>query len=179
MSLSSCVLQQLSTVTLHFPAFLPEFSSSLQHHAEVVSWTAGQRGPFISLTWIVLYHFTFINFELVGVSHAYVSLWLYSLSCGIPIKLIIQTSYLQFVSIQIGILQIMDYGSVTKTILKLVEKSTVWKSTIKITIADNQNSFLDISLAARGERSVTSDGGTKQQTHYSPGSCYIPSVVTK
>jgi hypothetical protein len=26
------MLQQLSTVTLHFPAFLPEFSSSLQHH---------------------------------------------------------------------------------------------------------------------------------------------------
>jgi hypothetical protein len=31
-SLSSCMLQRLSTVTLHFPAFLPEFSSSLQRH---------------------------------------------------------------------------------------------------------------------------------------------------
>jgi hypothetical protein len=67
----------------------------------------------------------------------------------------------------------MDYGSVTKSILKLAEKSTVWESTINIPIADNQNSLLDISLAARGERSVTPDGATKQPTHYPPGSCYI------
>jgi hypothetical protein len=67
----------------------------------------------------------------------------------------------------------MDYGSVTKTILELVEKSTVWESTIKILVADNQNSLLDISLAARGERSVTPDGATKQPTHSPPGSCYM------
>ncbi len=30
--LSSCMLQQLSTVTLHLLAFLPEFSSSFQRH---------------------------------------------------------------------------------------------------------------------------------------------------
>jgi hypothetical protein len=60
----------------------------------------------------------------------------------------------------------MDYGSVTKSILELAEKSTVWESTIKIPIADNQNSILDISLAARGEWSVTPDGATKQPTHY-------------
>ncbi len=64
---------------------------------------------------------------------------------------ILQTSYIQFVFIQIGILQIMDYGSVTKTTLELAEKSTIWESTIKIPIADNQNSLLDISSAARGE----------------------------
>ncbi len=67
----------------------------------------------------------------------------------------------------------MDYGSVTKSVLKLVEKYTAWESTIKISIADNQNSLLDISLAARGERSVTPDGATKQLTHYPPGSCYM------
>jgi hypothetical protein len=70
-------------------------------------------------------------------------------------------------------IQIMDYGSVTKSILELVEKSNVWESTIKIPIADNQNSLLDISLAARGEWSVTPDGATKQPTHYPPGSCYM------
>ena len=67
----------------------------------------------------------------------------------------------------------MDYGSVTKTTLELAEKSTIWESTIKIPIADNQNSLLDISSAARGERSVTPDGVTKQPTHYPPGSCYM------
>ncbi len=70
-------------------------------------------------------------------------------------------SYIQFDCIQIGILQIMDYGSVTKTILELAEKSTVWESTNKIHISDYQNSLLDISLAARGESSVTPDGATK------------------
>jgi hypothetical protein len=69
------MLQRLSTVTLHSPAFLPKISLSLQRHAEVVSLTAGKRGPFASLAWIVLYHFTFINFEHVGVSHASISLW--------------------------------------------------------------------------------------------------------
>jgi hypothetical protein len=93
------------------------------------------------------------------------------LSCSILIKLIIQISYIQFDCIQIGIVQITDYGSVTKSILELAEKFTVWESTIKIPISDNQNSLLDISLAARGERSVTPDGATKQPTHYSPGSC--------
>ncbi len=63
-SLSSSVLQRLSAVTLYFPAFLSEFSSSLQCHAEVVSWTAGERGPLIFLAWTVLYHFTTIYFEL-------------------------------------------------------------------------------------------------------------------
>jgi hypothetical protein len=51
----------------------------------------------------------------------------------------------------------MDYGSITKSILKLEEKSTVWESTIKILIAGNKDFLLDISLAARGERSVTPD----------------------
>ncbi len=135
-------------MALYLPAVLPEFSSSLQPQAEGVSWTAGKRGPFTSLAWIVLYHFTFINSGLVGVSHASVSLWGYSLSCGIPIELIIQISYIQFDCIQIGILQIMVYGVVTKTILELAEKSTVWESIIKIPFVDNQNSLLDISLAA-------------------------------
>jgi hypothetical protein len=67
----------------------------------------------------------------------------------------------------------MDYGSVTKTILELADKSTVWESTIKIPIVDNQNSLLDISSLARGERSVTPDGATKQPTHYPTGSCYM------
>jgi hypothetical protein len=67
----------------------------------------------------------------------------------------------------------MVYRSVTKYILKLAEMSTVWESTIKIPIADNQNSLLDISSAARGEQSVTPDGVTKQPTHYPPGSCYM------
>ena len=106
-------------------------------------------------------YFTFINFELVGVSHASISFGGYSLSCGISIELIIQISYIQFDCIQIGILQIMVYGVVTKTILELAEKSTVWESTNKIHISDYQNSLLDISLAARGESSVTPDGATK------------------
>ncbi len=119
------------------------------------------------------YHFIFINFEFVGVLHASVSLWGYSLSCGISIELIIQISYIQFDCIQIGIIQIIDYGSVTKSLLELVEKSTVWQSTIKIPIADNKDFLLDISLAARGKRSVTPDGATKQPTHYPPSSCYM------
>jgi hypothetical protein len=61
------------------------------------------------------YHFAFINFELVGVLP--VSLSGYSLSCGIPIELIIQISYIQTDCIQIGIIQIMDYGSLTKSLL--------------------------------------------------------------
>jgi hypothetical protein len=80
-------------------------------------------------------------------------------------------SYVQFDCIQIGIIQIMDYGSVTKFILELVEKSTVWEFTIEISIADNRNSLLDIGLVARGEWSVTPDGTTKQPTHYPSGSC--------
>ncbi len=67
----------------------------------------------------------------------------------------------------------MDYGSLTKSLLKLAEKSTLWESTIKIPIADNKDSLLDISLAARRGRLVTPDGATKQPTHYSPGSCYM------
>jgi hypothetical protein len=67
----------------------------------------------------------------------------------------------------------MDYGNVTKSILELAEKSTVWESTIKIAIAGNKDSLLDISLAARGERSVTPDGANKQPTHYPPGFCYM------
>ncbi len=67
----------------------------------------------------------------------------------------------------------MDYGSLTKSLLELAEKSTVWESTIKILIADNKDSLLDISLAARGGRSVTPDGATKQPTHYPCGFCYM------
>jgi hypothetical protein len=119
------------------------------------------------------FHFTFINFELVGVLHASISLWGYSLSCSIPIEPIIQINYIQLEGIQIGIIQIMDYGSVTKSLLELAEKSTVWESTIKILIADNEDSLLDINSAARGERSVTPDGATKKPTHYPPGSCYM------
>jgi hypothetical protein len=118
-------------------------------------------------------HFTFINFELVGVLHASVSLWGYSLSCGIPIELIIQITYIQIDCIQIGIIQIMDYGSLTKFLLELAEKSTVWESAIKISIDDKKDSLLDISTAARGGWSVTPDGATKQPTHYPPGSCYM------
>jgi hypothetical protein len=118
-------------------------------------------------------HFTSINFELVGVSHASFSLWGYSLSCSIPIEPIIQISYIQIDYIQIGIIQIMDYGSLTKSFLELTKKSTVWESTIKIPIADNEDSLLDSSSAARGGWSVTPDGVTKQPTHYPPGSCYM------
>jgi hypothetical protein len=95
------------------------------------------------------------------------------LSCGIPIELIIQIKNIQFNCIQIDIIQILDYGSVTKSILELTEKSTVWESTIKTPIASNEDSLLDISSAARGEQSVTPDGATKQPTHYPPGSCYM------
>ena len=95
---------------------------------------AGKRGPFTSLGWIV-FSFTFINFEHVGVLP--VSLLGYSLSCGIPIELIIQISYIQIDCIQIGIIQIMDYGSLTKSLLELAEKSTVWESAIEISIGDN------------------------------------------
>jgi hypothetical protein len=109
-------------------------------------------------------HFTFINFEHVGVLP--VSLLGYSLFCGIPIEVIIQISYIQIDCIQIGIIQIMNYGSLTKSLLELAEKCTVWESTIKISIADNEDSLLDISLAALGGRSVTLDGATKQPTHY-------------
>ncbi len=116
-------------------------------------------------------HFTFINFELVGVLP--ISLMGYSLSCSISIELIIQISYIQIDCIQIGIIQIIDYGSLTKNLLELTEKSTVWESTIKIPIAGNKDSLLDISLAARGGRSVTPDGATKQPTHYPPDSCYM------
>jgi hypothetical protein len=116
-------------------------------------------------------HFTFINLELVGISS--VSLWGYSLSVGIPIELIIKISYIQIDCIQIGIIQIMDYGSLTKSLLELAEKSTVWESTIKILIADYEDSLLDISSAGRGGWLVTPDGVTKQPTHYPPGSCYM------
>jgi hypothetical protein len=116
-------------------------------------------------------HFTFINFEHVGVLP--VSLLGYSLSCGIPIEVIIQISYIQIDCVQIGIIQIMDYGSLSKSLLELAEKSTVWESTIKIPIVDNKDSLLDISSAARGDWSVTPDGATKQPTHYPPGSCYM------
>jgi hypothetical protein len=67
----------------------------------------------------------------------------------------------------------MDYGSVTMSILKLAEMSTIWESTIKIPIADNQNSLLDTSSTARGQWSVTPDGATKQPSHYPPGFCYM------
>jgi hypothetical protein len=67
----------------------------------------------------------------------------------------------------------MDYRSVTNSILEVTKKSTFWESTIKFPIADNQNSLLDISLVARGERSVSPDGATKQPTHYPPVSCYM------
>jgi hypothetical protein len=67
----------------------------------------------------------------------------------------------------------MYYGSVTKSIFELAEKSPVWESTIKIPISGNEDCILDISLAARGEWSVTPDGATKQPTHYPPGSCYM------
>ncbi len=105
--------------------------------------------------------------------HACISLWGYSLSCGIPIEVIIEISSIQFDCIQIGIIQIMDYGSVTKSLLELAEKFTVWETTTKILIADNEDSLLDISLAARGEQSVPPDGVTKQPTHYPPGSYYM------
>jgi hypothetical protein len=68
-------------------------------------------------------HFTFINFEHVGVLP--VSLLVYSLSCGIPIELIIQISYIHIDCIQIDIIQIMDYGSLTKSLLEL-EKSLLF-----------------------------------------------------
>jgi hypothetical protein len=62
-------------------------------------------------------HFTFINFEHVGVLP--VSLLGYSLFCGIPIELIIKISYIQIYFIQVGIFQIIDYGSLTKSHFEL------------------------------------------------------------
>jgi hypothetical protein len=118
-------------------------------------------------------HFTIINFELVGVLRASINLWGYILFCGIPIELFIQISSIQIDCIQIRIIQIMDYGSLTKSLLELAEKSTVWESTIKIPIDDNEDSIPDISTAARGGRSVTPDGATKQPTHNPPCSCYM------
>jgi hypothetical protein len=67
----------------------------------------------------------------------------------------------------------MDYGSLTKSLLELAEKSTVWESKIKFPIADNEDSLLDISLAARGGGSVNPDGATKQPTDYPCGFCYM------
>jgi hypothetical protein len=61
-------------------------------------------------------HFTFIIIEHVGVLP--VSLLGYSLSCSIPIELIIQIVYIQIDCIQIGT---MDYGSLTKSLLELAE----------------------------------------------------------
>ena len=55
-------------------------------------------------------HFTFINFERVGVLHASVSLWGYSLSCGIPIELIIQISYIQIELLKV----VVDYSTFAK-----------------------------------------------------------------
>jgi hypothetical protein len=66
----------------------------------------------------------------------------------------------------------MDYGCVTKKILKLANKSTVWTFTIQIQIGDNE-SHLDISSAARGELSVTPDGATKQPNEYPTGSFHM------
>jgi hypothetical protein len=70
-------------------------------------------------------HFTFINFEIVGVLP--VSLLGYSMSCGIPIELIIQICSIQIDCIQIGIIKKMSYESLTKSLLELAEKSTVWE----------------------------------------------------
>ncbi len=95
-------------------------------------------------------HFTFINFEHIGVlcfARQFVGV---RLTCGNPIELILQISYIQIDCIQIGIIQIMDYGSLNNSLLELAEKPTVWESTIKIPIADNKDSLLDISLASRG-----------------------------
>jgi hypothetical protein len=92
-------------------------------------------------------HFTFINFELVGVLHASVSLWGYSLSCDIPIKLILQISYIQTDCIKIGMIQIMDYGSLTKSLLELAEKSTVWVSTNKFQLLTTRILFLTGNIA--------------------------------
>ncbi len=52
--------------------------------------------------------------------------------------------------------------------LKLANKATVWMSTIKIPIGNNE-SLLDIASAARGELSVIPDGANKQPTKYPPG----------
>ncbi len=121
-SLSSCILQQLSTVTLHFPAILPEFSSSFWRHAEVVSWTAGERGSFTFLTWIVL------SFQL----HYFWACWCFARQF-VGVQFVLRhshwtdytISYIQIDCIQIGINQIMDYGSLNKSLLELAEKSTV------------------------------------------------------
>jgi hypothetical protein len=66
----------------------------------------------------------------------------------------------------------MDYRRVTKNILELTNKSTVWASTIQIPIGDNE-SYLDISSAASGELSVTPDGATKQPNEYPTESFYM------
>jgi hypothetical protein len=62
----------------------------------------------------------------------------------------------------------MDNNVVTKQILKLANKATLWTSTIEIPIGDNE-SLLDISSAARGELSVTPDAATKQPTKFPTG----------
>ncbi len=65
----------------------------------------------------------------------------------------------------------MDYGSVTKSILELAEKSTVWESTIKI--ADNEDSLLDISLAARenGQSPLMEQPSSQLTTLLVPATC--------
>jgi hypothetical protein len=85
------MLQQLSTVTLHFPAFLPKY---LLLCNIMLRWCHEQLVRESLLPpWPQLYdHFTFINFEHVGVSP--ISL-VYSFSCGVPIKPIIQICYIQ------------------------------------------------------------------------------------
>jgi hypothetical protein len=66
----------------------------------------------------------------------------------------------------------MDYGCVTKNILKLANKSAVWASTSQIPIGDNE-SCLNISSAARQELSVTPDGAAKQPNEHLTGSLYM------
>jgi hypothetical protein len=118
-------------------------------------------------------HFTFINFEVVGALP--VSLLGYSLSCGIPIELIIQISYIRIVCIQIGIIQIMDYRSLTKSLLELAEKSTVWESTIIIQLLTMRILFLTLAwqLGEDGQSPLMEQPSSQLTTLMVPATCLI------
>jgi hypothetical protein len=118
-------------------------------------------------------HFTFINFEHVGVLP--VSLLGYSLSCSIPIELIIQINYIQTDTIQIGIFQIMDYGSLTKSFLELAEKSTVWESTIKFGLLTTRILFLTLAwqLGEDGQSPLMEQQSSQLTTLLVPATCLI------
>jgi hypothetical protein len=135
------------------------------------SW--GER--FFHLPHLDCIHFTFINFERVGVLHASVSLWGYSLSCGIPIELIIQISYIQIECIQIGIIQIMDYGSLTKSLLELAESLLSGSLQLKLRLLTMRILFLTLAwqLGKDGQSPLMEQTSSQLTTLLVPATCLI------